>query len=687
MRKTVIIFFCVICSFFTNAQECPLSSLGQNPSTAFPVCGTTVFQQLNVPLCSSNALFVPGCIDGAAYENKNPYWYKFTCYQSGTLGFVITPIGSAEDYDWQLYDVTGLDPNQVYTNHNIIVTGNWSGSYGPTGTQGNTANSTTYDYRNIRCASDPAANEPRFQTMPPLIQGHNYLLLISHYTDNQSGYTLSFGGGTANITDPINPHLSTAFAPCDGTEISVKTNKKMKCNTLQSNGSDFFVIGPLGDTTFAIGASSAQCAAGFDMDSMSVFLPTPLSPGTYKIAVKNGSNDFNTLLDNCDRPIPVGEFVSFTVYPLLPTPFDSITKPKCSPQTLELVFKKKINCNSIAPDGSDFSVTGPYPVTVTAARAICDNTNGSYKIFVDLSAPLQTGGNFFIDLQQGSDGNTIIDECSLETAPASLNFLIKDTVNANFTSNDILYACDKNIVNYRHNGAHGVNFWHWSFGSAPDNFTQNPSIVYTNFENKTTTLIVSNGVCSDTATATIKFNNYLKADFEVSSLVCPEDKAVFINKTVSNANIISWKWTIGNGNIITVKDPAPQIFNPLISSDYTALPELIVQNDFGCYDTINKPVQVIFSCYIAVPTAFTPNADGLNDYLYPLKAYKSSGLSFSIYNRFGQRVFYSTDWQNKWDGTYNNQPQNAGTYVWILDYINVDTKKREQQKGTSILIR
>ena len=126
----IIIFFC---SYVKTALGQNCSTLGQNPATAFPVCGITTFSQETVPICEGASLFVPGCTDNANYANKNPFWYKFTCYTSGTLGFVITPNELADDYDWQLYDITGLSPNDVFTNHNIIVSGNWSGSSGTTG--------------------------------------------------------------------------------------------------------------------------------------------------------------------------------------------------------------------------------------------------------------------------------------------------------------------------------------------------------------------------------------------------------------------------------------------------------------------------------------------------------------------------------------------------------------------------
>src|SRR5437016_4766902 len=75
----------------------PCTTLGQTPSTAFPVCGTTTFHQSTVPLCATNDIIVPGCTsDGANYQNKNPFFYKFTCFVSGTLGFIITPIAANE---------------------------------------------------------------------------------------------------------------------------------------------------------------------------------------------------------------------------------------------------------------------------------------------------------------------------------------------------------------------------------------------------------------------------------------------------------------------------------------------------------------------------------------------------------------------------------------------------------------
>ncbi len=648
-----------------SAQTC--TTLGQTPATAFPVCGTTVFNQGSVAICGGTT--VPSQCPGTLFTDKNPYWYKFTCFATGTLGFLITPSNIGDDYDWQLFDVTGRNPSDIYIDPSLFVSCNWSGEGGLTGAS---AAGTSL----VRC---DGPGVPLFSSMPTLITGHNYILLVSHFTDSQVGYSLSFGGGTADITDPVPPHLLKADAGCDGTTITINLNKKMKCNSLAANGSDFSINTAANSI---IAASAIGCISGFDMDSVTLTLSSPLAPGNYIITIKNGS-DTNTLLDNCDRNIPENETLSVTVFPLIPTPMDSLKKPACSPQILELVFRKPIKCSSIAADGTDFSVIGPYAVTVTGASGNCVNGLTS-KIFVQLANPMQVAGNFIIRLNRGTDGNTVFDDCSQETPAGSfIPFTIKDTVNANFTYS-ILFGCKENTVQYNHNGSNGVTNWNWNFDNLQTSTLQNPLIIYTNFEQKNTSLIVSNGVCSDTSSITLFFDNLLHARFEISPIVCPNDKAAIVNNTIGN--IVNWSWDFGNGTTGNVRDPAPQTYM-VGNTSYSAIVKLTATNNYGCSDSIQKIIQIINNCYIAVPSAFTPNNDGLNDYLYPLNAYKARDLSFAVYNRFGQRIFYTTNWLNKWDGRFKGQGADPGTYVWILSYIETDTNKPVKVKGTTVLIR
>ena len=135
-----------------------------------------------------------------------------------------------------------------------------------------------------------------------------------------------------------------------------------------------------------------------------------------------------------------------------------------------------------------------------------------------------------------------------------------------------------------------------------------------------------------------------------------------------------------------LRQPAPQTY-PFTNVLRDVPIQLIVTNDIGCNDTAVQKIRVVGNCYIAVPNAFSPNNDGLNDYLYPLNAYKAKDLIFKVYNRFGELLFSTTDWTNKWDGNYKGQGVDSGTYVWILQYTHTDTGKRVEQKGTTVLIR
>ena len=138
----------------------PCTALGQNPQTAFPVCESDTFHQGSVNICG-NTTVVSRCTGpNALFTDKNPYWYKFTCFRSGTLGFVIRPDNLGDDYDWQLFDVTNRNVANVYSDISMFVACNWSGEVGITGASaaGNSL---------IRCEGPGV---PLFSSMPFIIK-------------------------------------------------------------------------------------------------------------------------------------------------------------------------------------------------------------------------------------------------------------------------------------------------------------------------------------------------------------------------------------------------------------------------------------------------------------------------------------------------------------------------------------
>ncbi|HVU54070.1 MAG TPA: gliding motility-associated C-terminal domain-containing protein [Puia sp.] len=650
------------------------TTLGQTPSTAFPVCGSSVFVQKSVPLCHNGNIPVPCTYASGGYADVNPYWYKFYCYESGTLGLTITPKNLGDDYDWQLFDITGRRPTDVFSDLSLFVACNWSGRHGVTGTSSSAASV-------AECGSDDTHNPPIFSKLPSIVKGHQYLLMISHFSGSgQSGYDLAFAGGTAVITDTVVPALKKVTAICDGSEIQVIFNKRIQCGSLAADGSDFTISPAVAKVT---GAYSTTCNAGFDMDTAILMLNSGLAPGAYTLSVKTGT-DNNTLLDDCGQEMQAGASMSMQVVPLAPTPFDSISPVGCAPDVLQLVFSKRILCSSIAANGSDFIVNGSTPVAVLSANGDCDATGQSYSIVVHLSAPIQTTGNYQIMLVRGSDGNTIIDECGMETpAGGVLPFATKDTVSADFL-NQIHWGCKYDTVDFFYQDKNGVDRWTWTFDGTDYSHAQDPEHIYSVFGDKTVRLIVSNGVCSDTVSKIVSLDNAINAAFEAPNIICPHDPATF--KNLTTGHISTWHWDFGDGTTSPDSLPADH-FYPVIGAERKYNVTLTVHNALGCLSRTYQQIDVLKSCYIAVPTAFTPNGDGLNDYLYPLNAFKADNLEFRVYNRWGQLVFTSSSWLSKWDGTIGGHPAPADTYVWLLRYIDRETGKPVFQKGTSLLIR
>lgn len=785
-RRLQVLILLLLLRALPAQSQC---SIGQTPSSAFPICGTDTLHMDSVPPCTGRTIPVPGCSASTGYSDLNAFWYKFTCYSSGTLAFTITPKDMGDDYDWQLFDITGHNADDVYTDPSLVVTGNWAGTFGLTG-----ASDTGVPH--IECASSPPDNKPTFSSTPNLIVGHNYLLMISHYTiTNQSGYDLSFTGGTASITDPNMPHLGQAVYDCPTKTIRVKLNKEVKCASLVLNASDFMLTGP--GPVNLVSAAGVNCDSGFDLDSLVLKADRQLPPGNYTLTIRNGS-DGNTLLDYCNRDIPPGEQVSFSIPPPALVYIDSLSPLPCAPDSIQIIFTLPLDCATIAPDGSDFTITGPSAVRVISAKAPCLSNNADNTITLYLDKRIIVGGTYRINIVTGSDGNSVATECGqyilagdnnisffLAQQPASVlkkiepitcraqsirliltqpvqcssiardgsdfsvtgptpvtitrahftcagnvadtielffsqpiyrqgvytirvksgtdgntlltdcwqptpagnssAFLTQDTVSAGFTYQLFLH-CEYDTVALQHDGAHNVSQWKWYFDGTDSSDKQNPIKVYTRFGTKQISLIVSNGVCSDTSSQQIVLSNVLKASFDIQSdTLCPSDPAVFVNTSIGN--IIGVQWDFANGYTSRQQNPPTQQYAIPMTREKLYHIRLIVQSDMNCYDTAIHSLHVLNSCYIAVPTAFTPNGDGLNDYLYPLNGFKTAELDFQVYNRLGQMVFHTKDYTKKWDGRFNGEDQPTGTYVWMLSYIERESGKRIFLKGTSVLIR
>lgn len=123
-------------------------------------------------------------------------------------------------------------------------------------------------------------------------------------------------------------------------------------------------------------------------------------------------------------------------------------------------------------------------------------------------------------------------------------------------------------------------------------------------------------------------------------------------------------------------------------SYYTIIREgiyaLTVSNECGSYSDSVLVVPGI--CTLMIPNAFTPDNDGLNDvfrvkYVFPVKQFV-----FTIFNRWGQKVFETNDMTRGWDGRYKGNPEPSGVFVWKIT-VQHETGNLQHASGIVTLIR
>jgi gliding motility-associated-like protein len=125
-----------------------------------------------------------------------------------------------------------------------------------------------------------------------------------------------------------------------------------------------------------------------------------------------------------------------------------------------------------------------------------------------------------------------------------------------------------------------------------------------------------------------------------------------------------------------------QALQPIVNPPQDTSYVLTVVSNQGC-GTATDTMRVYVYKDIYIPNAFSPNNDGLNDtWLIPaLRAY--SEYTISVYNRYGQLIFYTKNNSKAWDGKFKGMPQPVGVYVYMVEIKDVE----KIFKGTLMLVR
>lgn len=660
---------------------------------------------------------------------QNSVWLKIQVAQAGTIEFTIQPVDPQDDYDFAVINATNK-PCGPFTradvlrcNYNLNTPGsNKNGSIGL-----RDSSRTPYIIAGTYGGSYAQAVYAK--------SDETYLIMVNNNGNYSAGgaskgFTINFNGSTA-IFDTAPPSgLSSIDVPCNNAKnIIIKTTTDILSSSIAADGSDFTTNAP----EAIIGASCINASShGGYSNLISINFSTVIPPGSYVLNVKQGS-DHNSLLDLCGNELSAAAaslpFIVKTnakevidnksiCYEQLPYTWNGITVNNGGDSVAKYIIHSTEGCDSTT--FLNLRVSSP-PIQVNISKTICDgdsyvlpwdsavtdegtyvhhypNSNGCDSLVESVDVTVFTPPSGNVQQRDSTFQTGFCQHGSLRITPPEP--FVTYTWNTGETTSSIvvtvagvyaLVALDQwgcttidtfvvaafqfptaNFANTKNlckdgsftldAGPGGVSYL-WDNGSTNETRTINTPGQYW------VQLTIEHG-CQSTDSVTVVSvlppSNFLS-----------EHITKCMNKEVTlmpSENFSAYKWSNGSTAAnITVLDGG------LYWLDATDINGCIGRDSINVVDSM-CPV------YFYIPSAFTPNGDGLNDIFRPTFAGSLSGYHLSIYNRWGSIVFDSKNPSDGWNGTSKGYDQPIGVYIWICSY-SLDGKAIKREKGTVTLLR
>ncbi|BAV08571.1 gliding motility-associated C-terminal domain-containing protein [Filimonas lacunae] len=348
-----------------------------------------------------------------------------------------------------------------------------------------------------------------------------------------------------------------------------------------------------------------------------------------------------------------------------------------NPATLGFTYKKLLPCDQL-----NYEFTN----TSTAAQPFNNNSfvwrMGDGTVFTDkgtqtFTHPYASAGTYDVTL-------SLVDTnyCNY---PDSITQQIRIAINVKAGFTTPASGCVPYTAEFSNTSMGGQTFT-WDFGDGTTSTDVNPSHLYSTAGTYTIKMIaIDSSTCNiiDSTSFTITVSPNPTASFSYSPVQAKENTPfVFTNTSVGAT---SYLWDFGDGEkLFTIRRDTTVSYTYAASGDYTVC--LKATNDYGCVDDTCIGVKAIINPLVDVPSAFTPNGDGINDQVM-VRGYGISKMNFRIFNRWGKVVYQSTSYKgNGWNGYYNGVLQPMDVYAYVLD-VEFSDGKRYQKRGDITLLR
>ncbi len=237
---------------------------------------------------------------------------------------------------------------------------------------------------------------------------------------------------------------------------------------------------------------------------------------------------------------------------------------------------------------------------------------------------------------------------------------------------------------YFNNTSLGGHDYLWDFGDGTTSTEMSPTHRYDVIGTYNIRLIViDSNTCNkrDTLDFSIVVNTKPTAAFSVTPIPPQVNKpTIFLNQSIGGKE---YHWFFGDEDstkTFTMENVSHQ-YNT--TGKFTA--KLITYNEFGCTDTALRTVETLIDPLLDVPNAFTPGR-GNKSSIVKVAGFGIDKMTWRIYNRWGQKVFETTNRNQGWDGTFGGKLQPMDVYTYTLDVVFTDGRPL-RKTGDITLIR
>jgi gliding motility-associated-like protein len=216
-----------------------------------------------------------------------------------------------------------------------------------------------------------------------------------------------------------------------------------------------------------------------------------------------------------------------------------------------------------------------------------------------------------------------------------------------------------------------VSNWKFSDGQTASGFE--PVVIFPYVGVYSATLVITTtSICADTSIAVVKnvtVNPLPSSQFtltpDTTTILDPEIKFL----SMSSDDVSAWYYEFGDGGNSAYASPVHEYQMP---GDYRVT--LFVRNSFGCTDTSSRMVKIDPEYRFWIPNTFTPNGDGMNDLFHPV-GIGWLEYEFEVYNKWGEKLFSTSETKRGWDGTFKGMPCEQDVYVYRITLVNEVTRE------------